>query len=96
MHVFPVLAVKQVREDEKQRNKGQHINTNALTLGLHWLTHIFQEVYEVVDYLIVLFRAEATFGRVSEATARVQGIAISSNNTSSPVSGSRSIPPFSA
>ena len=62
MYVFPVFPVKQGREDKEYRDEQQYINTNALTLGFHWLGDIGHEVDEIVDSRVELLRLERQLG----------------------------------
>src|SRR5690554_119382 len=59
MYVFPVLAVKQVREDEEDRHKDQDENPQTLTLYFYRVTHVGQEVGQV-PHGAIEFRARHT------------------------------------
>ena len=76
MNVFPVFAVQQESENEEQHDKRQHIYPNSLPFGLYRLTHVLQEVYQVVDHLVIFFRAQGTSRLVVKTATGVQCFAV--------------------
>src|SRR5690554_7557230 len=75
MYVFPVLAVKQVREDEEDRHKDQNENPQALTLYFYRITHVGHEVGQVPHGLVELGTRHAAFDRILRTHITVVDVA---------------------
>src|SRR5690606_22281499 len=70
MNTLPVLAIKQVREDEPYTNEEQYEDTNPVTIQRMRLSHILQEVNQSVYRTIKFRRIHAAFDRtLNQCTA---------------------------
>src|SRR5690554_4591852 len=75
MYVFPVLAVKQVREDEEDHHKDQDKNPQPLALYFYRVTHVRHEVGQVPHRLVEFSTGHTAFDGVLGADITVVDIA---------------------
>src|SRR5690554_8113183 len=88
MYVFPVLAVKQVREDEEDHHKDQDKNPKPLALYFYRVTHVRHEVGQVPHSLVELSTGHAAFDGVLGQTSPLLMLPLSgSTDASTPMLG---------
>src|SRR5215510_5893521 len=59
LHVFPVLLLEEIGEEEKDRQEGQYSQSNATPFQLHWFPDVVEEVHSIAHELVELLRRVA-------------------------------------